>query len=122
MDLIQTIEREQMKREIPDFGPGDTVKAWLKVIEGGKERLQAFEGVCIKRGNAGLKECFTLRKISGGVGVERTFLVHSPRLDRVEVVRRGEVRRARLFYLRGRVGKKARVKEKRYIPTTEAKA
>jgi len=122
MDLIQSIEREQIKREIPDFGPGDTVKAWLKVIEGGKERLQAYEGVCIKRGNAGLKETFTLRKISDGVGVERTLLVHSPRLDRVEVLRRGEVRRARLFYLRGRVGKKARVKEKRYIPSTEAKA
>jgi large subunit ribosomal protein L19 len=122
MDLIQTIEREQITREIPDFGPGDTVKAWLKVIEGGKERLQAFVGVCIKRGNAGLKETFTLRKISDGVGVERTLLVHSPRLDRVEVLRRGEVRRARLFYLRGRIGKKARVKEKRYIPTTENKA
>ena len=132
MDLIQKIEREQIdlidgaraeankdqkqvKEILPDFGPGDTVKAWLKVVEGGKERLQAFEGICLKRGNSGLKEPFTLRKVSGGVGVERTLLVHSPRLVRVEVTRRGDVRRARLFYLRDRVGKKARVKEKRFI-------
>lgn len=113
MDLIKSIEREQMKQEFPTFGPGDTVKAWLKVIEGGKERSQAFEGICIKRGNSGLKESFTLRKISGGVGVERTILVHSPRLAKVEVVRHGAVRRARLFYLRDLVGKKARVKERR---------
>ncbi|MDO5297510.1 MAG: 50S ribosomal protein L19 [bacterium] len=132
MDLIQRIESEQIelidsarteankdqkhvKEILPDFGPGDTVKAWLKVVEGGKERLQAFEGICLKRGNSGLKETFTLRKVSGGVGVERTLLIHSPRLVRVEVTRRGDVRRARLFYLRDRVGKKARVKEKRFI-------
>ena len=131
MDLIQKIERDQIekldgiradinknqkqvKEVMPAFGPGDTVKAWLMVVEGGKERLQAFEGICLKRGNAGLKETFTLRKISGGVGVERTILLHSPRLVRVEVTRRGDVRRARLFYLRNLVGKKARVKEKRY--------
>ncbi|HXE73874.1 MAG TPA: 50S ribosomal protein L19 [Candidatus Nitrosotenuis sp.] len=119
MDVIATLEREQMKAEVPAFAPGDTVKAWIKVIEGGKERLQAFEGVCIKRGNSGLKETVTLRKISHGVGVERTLLVHSPRLERVEVIRRGSVRRARLFYLRGKVGKKARVKEKRLAPVTE---
>ena len=113
MDLINNIEHKQMKEEFPDFGPGDTVKAWLKVIEGNKERTQAFEGICIKRGNSGLKESFTLRKISNGVGVERTILVHSPRLAKVEVLRRGLVRRARLFYLRDLVGKKARVKEKR---------
>lgn len=134
MDLIQKIEREQvelvnsaradmnkdqknMKEAIPAFGPGDTVKAWLKVVEGGKERLQAFEGICLKRGNAGLKETFTLRKVSNGVGVERTLLVNSPRLVRVEVLRRGDVRRARLFYLRDLVGKKARVKEKRFVAT-----
>ncbi len=131
MDLIQKIERDQIekldgiradinknqkqvKEVMPAFGPGDTVKAWLMVVEGGKERLQAFEGICLKRGNSGLKETFTLRKISGGVGVERTILLHSPRLVRVEVTRRGDVRRARLFYLRDLVGKKARVKEKRY--------
>ncbi|MCR4783581.1 MAG: 50S ribosomal protein L19 [bacterium] len=112
-ELIRSIEQEQMKEEFPSFGPGDTVKAWLKVVEGGKERTQVFEGICIKRGNSGLKESFTLRKISSGVGVERTILVHSPRLDKVVVTRRGAVRRARLFYLRDLVGKKARVKEKR---------
>ena len=132
MDLIKRIEKEQIekisaaraeatknmkqvKEAFPAFGPGDTVKAWLSVVEGGKERLQAFEGICLKRGNSGLKETFTLRKISGGVGVERTILMNSPRLVRVEVTCRGEVRRARLFYLRDLVGKKARVKEKRYI-------
>lgn len=102
-----------MKQEFPDFGPGDTVKVWLKVIEGTKERTQAFEGVCIKRGNSGLKENFTLRKISNGVGVEKTIMVHSPRLEKAEVTRHGAVRRARLFYLRDLVGKKARVKERR---------
>lgn len=114
MDVIASIEKGQLKSEIPDFGPGDTVKAWLKVIEGGKERTQAFEGICIIRTRQNsLKESFTLRKISHGVGVERTILTHSPRLDRVEVTRRGAVRRARLYYLRDKIGKKARVKEKR---------
>ena len=120
MDLIREIEREQMTKEIPSFGPGDTVKAWLNVVENGKARRQAFEGVCIKRGNSGLKECFTLRKISGGVGVERTILVHSPSLLSVEVLRRGDVRRARLLYLRDRVGKKARVTEKRFVAEQKA--
>ncbi|MEW6281716.1 MAG: 50S ribosomal protein L19, partial [Candidatus Eremiobacterota bacterium] len=104
------------RTDIPDFGPGDTVKAWIKVIEGGKERLQAFEGVCLVRQRSGNNESFTLRKISNGVGVERTLLVHSPRLDSVEVLRRGDVRQGRLFYLRDKVGKKAKVKEKR-LPT-----
>lgn len=115
MDVIASIEKGQLKsEEIPDFAPGDTVRAWLKVIEGGKERTQAFEGICIVRTRKNsLKESFTLRKISHGVGVERTILTHSPRLDRVEVTRRGSVRRARLFYLRDKIGKKARVKEKR---------
>lgn len=112
--VISNIEKEQLKAEIPEFGPGDTVKAWLKVIEGGKERTQAFEGICIIRTRrASLKESFTLRKISHGVGVERTILTHSPRLDRIEVVRLGAVRRARLYYLRDKVGKHARVKERR---------
>lgn len=116
MKLIEELEKNQMTRsDIPDFGPGDTVKAWLKVIEGGKERLQAFEGVCIKRKSSGLKECFTLRKISNGVGVERTILIHSPRLGNLEVVRRGDVNQARLFYLRDKVGKHAKVKEKRFV-------
>ncbi|MBI3925012.1 MAG: 50S ribosomal protein L19 [Armatimonadetes bacterium] len=113
MDLIRMIEKEQMKSDIPEFGPGDTVKAFIKVIEGGKERIQAFEGVCIVRSNSGLKESVTLRKVSHGIGVERTLLLHSPRLEKLEVVRRGQVRRARLYYLRERIGKKARVKEKK---------
>ena len=112
--VIQNIEKEQIKADIPDFGPGDTVKAWLKVIEGGKERTQAFEGICIVRTRrSSLKESITIRKISHGVGVERTILMNSPRLDRVEIVRLGAVRRARLFYLREKIGKHARVKERR---------
>lgn len=115
MQIIQTLEAEQMKKELPEFGPGDTVRAWLKVVEGGKERLQAFEGVCLTRNRrGGLRETITLRKISHGVGVERTVLIHSPRVDKLEVVRRGIVRRARLFYLRDKIGKDARVKERRY--------
>lgn len=122
MDLIREIEKQQATRtNIPDFGPGDTIKAWIKVIEGGKERLQAFEGVCLMRQRSGTGESFTIRKISNGVGVERTLLLHSPRLDSVEVIRRGDVRRARLFYLREKVGKKAKVKEKR-LPQQSAKS
>ncbi len=123
MDVIASIEKGQLKTdEIPDFAPGDTVRAWLKVIEGGKERSQAFEGICIVRTRKNsLKESFTLRKISHGVGVERTILTHSPRLDKVEVTRRGSVRRARLFYLRDKIGKKARVKEKRLTTAAPTK-
>lgn len=121
MDIIRLIEREQMKAEIPDFKPGDTVKVQIKVVEGGKERLQAFEGVCILRSHAGLREAFTLRKISHNVGVERTFLIHSPMLQSIAVVRRGEVRKSRLYYLRTKIGKAARVKEKKYIaPSSQA--
>jgi large subunit ribosomal protein L19 len=115
MEVIRSIEQEQMKQDLPKFGPGDTVRAWLKVVEGGKERLQAFEGVCITRNRrGGLRESVTLRKISHGVGVERTVLLHSPRVDKIEVVRLGVVRRARLFYLRDKIGKEARVKERRH--------
>jgi len=113
MDLIKAVEREHMKESIPNFGPGDTVRVHVKVKEGGRERIQVFEGVVIKRNGGGLNETFTVRRISYGVGVERTFLVHSPRVDKIEVIRKGRVRRARLFYLRDRVGKAARVKEKR---------
>ncbi|MDQ7825011.1 MAG: 50S ribosomal protein L19 [Candidatus Eremiobacteraeota bacterium] len=113
MDSIKLIEREQMKSELPSFKPGDTLKVQIKVVEGGKERSQAFEGVCIARMNAGLKESFTLRKISHGVGVERTLLIHSPMLQKIDVVRRGEVRKSRLYYLRDKIGKQARVKEKK---------
>ncbi|MBM3462390.1 MAG: 50S ribosomal protein L19 [Armatimonadetes bacterium] len=114
MDLIRSVENEMMKKEVASFKPGDTVRVHIKVIEGGKERLQAFEGVCIERHSGGLKEAFTVRKISHGVGVERSLLIHSPRVDKIEVIRRGDVRRARLYYLRDRVGKAARVREKKY--------
>jgi large subunit ribosomal protein L19 len=113
MDLIRSLENEQLKKNTVAFRPGDTIRVQIKVIEGGKERLQAFEGICIERKNGGLKETFTVRKISHGVGVERTLLLHSPRVDQIEVIRRGDVRRARLYYLRGRIGKHARVREKR---------
>jgi large subunit ribosomal protein L19 len=111
MDYIKLLEKEQMKTDLPEFRPGDTVKVQIKVVEGGKERLQAFEGICIERKNSGLRETITLRKISHGVGVERTLPLHSPRVDKITVVRRGDVRRARLYYLRSKVGKSAKVKE-----------
>lgn len=114
MDLIRSIENEQLKKQVTEFRPGDTVRVHIKVIEGGKERLQAFEGICIVRKSGGLKESFTVRKISHGVGVERTLLIHSPRVDKIEVIRRGDVRRARLYYLRDRIGKTARVREKKF--------
>ena len=113
MDIIQTLEKEQLRDDIPDFNPGDTVRVMVRVTEGGKERLQAFEGTVIKRQGSGVRETFTVRKISYGVGVERTFPVHSPRIDRIEVVRHGDVRRAKLYYLRERRGKASRIKEKR---------
>lgn len=113
MDMVKLIEKEQMRKDSPDFRPGDTVRVHIKVIEGGKERLQAFEGVCIERKNSGLRETFTLRRISHGVGVERTLLLHSPRLEKITIVRRGDVRKARLYYLRSKVGRSARVKEKK---------
>ena len=97
---------------VPDFGPGDTVRLHLKVVEGDKERIQAFEGVCLFRTGKGITDTATVRKMSGGVGVERTVPLHSPRVDKIEVLRRGSVRRARLYYLRDRVGKKARIREK----------
>ncbi|NDD26809.1 MAG: 50S ribosomal protein L19 [Proteobacteria bacterium] len=114
MDLIRAIENEQLKKDVADFRPGDTIRVQIMVVEGGKERPQAFEGICIARGKGGLKESFTVRKISHGVGVERTLLLHSPRVTKIEVLRRGDVRRARLFYLRDLVGKAARVREKKH--------
>lgn len=111
--VIQEIEREQLKADVPTFKAGDTVRVYAKVVEGGKERIQVFEGVVIARHGSLNRACFTVRKISHQVGVERTFLLHSPRIDRIEVVRRGKVRRAKLYYLRGLVGKKARIKEDR---------
>lgn len=114
VDVIRSIEREQLRGDIPDFKAGDSVRAHVKVVEGTRERLQAFEGVVIRRRSGGLNENFTIRRISAnGVGVERTFLIHSPRLERLEVVRLGKVRRAKLYYLRGLTGRAARIKERR---------
>lgn len=113
MDTIRSIEQEQIRDDRPDFGPGDTVRVHVKVVEAERERIQIFEGVVLRRSGGGLQETFTVRKVSGGVGVERIFPVHSPRVDKIEVVRRGAVRRAKLYYLRERVGRSARVKERR---------
>ncbi|QST01565.1 50S ribosomal protein L19 [Pontibacillus sp. ALD_SL1] len=110
-NLIQEITKEQLREDLPRFKAGDTVKVHVKVVEGSRERIQVFEGVVIKRRGGGISETFTVRKISSGVGVERTFPVHSPRVDKLEVVRRGKVRRAKLYYLRNLRGKAARIKE-----------
>ncbi len=117
MNIIEQVEKEQIakltaQRSVPEFGPGDTVRVSVKVVEGSRERVQAFEGVCIGRTNAGLNSSFTVRKISFGEGVERVFPLYSPRIAAIEVMRRGDVRRAKLYYLRGRTGKKARILEK----------
>jgi large subunit ribosomal protein L19 len=117
MNLLQQLEAEQVKklvaeRGVPEFQPGDTVRVSVKVVEGERERIQAFEGVCIARKNAGINSNFTLRKISYGEGVERIFPLHSPRITAIEVIRRGVVRRAKLYYLRGRTGKSARIAER----------
>lgn len=111
MNAIRTIE-EGFKRDVPNFNVGDTVRIYVKVIEGDKERLQPFEGIVISRRGSGLKETFTVRKISFGVGVERIFPVHSPSIDKIEVIKQGDVRRAKLYYLRGKKGKESKVKEK----------
>src|SRR5262245_19673166 len=117
MNLIEKIEKEQIakltkERAVPAFAPGDTLRVSVKVVEGTRERLQAFEGVCIGRKNAGLNSSFTVRKLSFGEGVERVFPLYSPRIAEIEVVRRGDVRRGKLYYLRGRTGKKARITER----------
>lgn len=114
MDIIRAIEQEQLKENLPNFGPGDTVKVHIRVREGKRERIQIFEGVVLKRQGGGLKEMFTVRKISFGVGVEKTFPVHSPSIEKIDVTRRGKVRRAKLNYLRDRVGKAAKIKEKKH--------
>ena len=113
MNIISVLEQEQLRKDIPDFRPGDTVKVHVKVVEGNRERVQVFEGVVIGRQNGGVRETFTVRRVSYGIGVERTFLVHSPRLAKIEVSRRGIVRRAKLDYLRGLTGKAARIRERR---------
>lgn len=118
MNLMQQIEKEQSDalkaaRAVPDFGPGDTLIVNVKVVEGGRERVQAYEGVCIARSNRDVNSSFTVRKISYGEGVERVFPLYSPRIESIVVLRRGDVRRAKLYYLRGRTGKSARITEKR---------
>ena len=112
-EILRSLEQEQLRNDVPNFGPGDTVKVHVKIVEGKRERVQVFEGVVLKRQGAGARETFTVRKISFYVGVERTFPVHSPKLEKIEVTRRGKVRRAKLTYLRGRVGKAAKIKEAR---------
>ncbi|WP_102028196.1 50S ribosomal protein L19 [Salirhabdus sp. Marseille-P4669] len=110
-EILKKVTSDQLRTDHPDFRPGDTLKVHVKVVEGNRERIQVFEGVVIKRRGSGISETFTVRKISYGVGVERTFPVHSPRVDKIEVSRRGKVRRAKLYYLRALRGKAARIKE-----------
>lgn len=112
MDILQQITQEQIRTDLPDLKIGDTVRVYVKVKEGNRERVQMFEGTIIKKNHGGIQETFTVRRVSYGVGVERTFPVNSPKIDRIEVVRHGRVRRAKLYYLRDRVGKAAKVKEK----------
>ena len=111
MNIIEQIERENLKSEVPVFSVGDTVKVSVKVIEGAKERIQAFEGIVIAKKNGGIRETFTVRRISYGIGVERTFPLHSPKVAKIDVIRRGKVRRAKLYYLRKLTGKAAKVEE-----------
>ncbi len=113
MEVIRDIERGYLKKDVPDFSPGDRVKVHVKVVEGTRERIQVFEGTVIRKRGGGTRETFTVRRVSYGIGVERIFPLHSPMIDRIEVVKRGIVRRARLYYLRGLTGKKTRIKERR---------
>ena len=114
MNILDKVDAAQLRDDIPKFRPGDTVNVHVKVIEGDKSRIQVFKGVVIRRQNGGIRETFTVRKISFGIGVERTFPVHSPNIDKIEVVSRGKVRRAKLYCLRNKVGKAAKVKEKAF--------
>ena len=112
MTIIQALERENLKAEVPEFAVGDTVKVYAKIVEGTRERIQVFEGIVIARKNSSVRETFTVRRVSFGVGVEKTFPVHSPRIEKIEVVRRGKVRRAKLYYLRDLSGKSAKIQQK----------
>ena len=114
MNPTDLVDQSNLRSDVPDFGPGDTLKVHVRVVEGNRERVQVFQGVVIRRQGAGLRESFTVRKVSFGVGVERTFPLHSPIIARIEVVTRGDVRRAKLYYLRDRIGKAAKIKEKRF--------
>lgn len=117
MDKLEMVTREYLKEGLPDFKAGDTVRVHVKVVEGGRERIQVFEGTVLRRRGSGLNATFTVRKISDGVGVERTFPLHSPRVEKIELVRRGEVRRGKLYYLRALAGKAARIREKKQTTT-----
>ncbi len=114
MDIIRAIEQQQIKEDIPDFVPGDNVKVHYRITEGNRERIQVFQGDVIRRHGESNRETFTVRKVSFSVGVERTFPVHSPKIEKIEVVRKGKVRRAKLYYLRDKVGKAAKIKEKSF--------
>jgi large subunit ribosomal protein L19 len=122
IDLIRAVEQRHLKEAPPQFGPGDTVRVHVNIVEGQRERTQIFEGVVMRLRHGGLQTTFTVRRIAHGIGVERTFLLHSPRVERVEVVRRGKVRRAQLYYLRGLTGRAARIKERRDAPAPAAAA
>ncbi|MBS3969344.1 MAG: 50S ribosomal protein L19 [Clostridia bacterium] len=113
MDVLKVVESEQLKKDLPGFNVGDTVRVHVKVVEGTRERIQVFEGIVLKRQGTGLRETFTVRRISYGVAVERTFPLHSPKIEKIEVIRKGKVRRAKLYYLRDRIGKSAKIKERR---------
>ncbi len=113
MDLIKEVEKQNLKEDLPQFTPGDKVKVYVVVVEGGRERTQAFEGVVIRRQGSGARETFTVRRVTFGIGVERIFPVHSPSVSKIEIVRKGRVRRAKLYYLRKRTGKASRIKERR---------
>jgi large subunit ribosomal protein L19 len=112
MDVISAVSQEYLKKDIPDFNVGDTVKVYIKIVEGSRERIQVFEGFVLKKQNGGVSQTFTVRRIASGVGVEKTFPVHSPRIDKIELTRRSDVRRAKLNYMRQRTGKAARLKSK----------
>ena len=112
-EIIRSIEMKQLRTDLPQFSIGDTVRVWVKVVEGSRERLQAFEGTVIARRNGSIRETFTVRRVSYGIGVERTFPLHSPRVDHIDIVRRGRVRRAKLYYLRNLQGKAAKIKDAR---------
>lgn len=118
--IISSIEAEQMKKDLPEFGPGDTVRVQVKVVEGDKERLQAFQGIVLQRRGNGISATFTVRKISAGIGVERIFPLHAPTVASVEVIRKGAVRRAKLFYLRGLTGRAAKVQQRKEAVATPA--
>ena len=115
MNVIQQLEKEQQKDKVPALRAGDTVKVHAKVVEGTRERIQMFEGTVIRVTGGGLRQNFTVRRVTHGVGVERTFMIHSPRIDKIDVLRHGDVRQARLYYLRGKVGKEARIRERRRL-------